>query len=54
MAEKMDMEIVSAGFVDEFCQCYGESMSLRIRSRDIDTILLKAMLDLSDKKIDFA
>ena len=44
-------KVVAAGFVDEFMQCYGESMTLRIKSRDIDTIMLHAMLSIDDKKI---
>jgi len=43
--------VISAGFIDEFMQCYGESTSLRLKSRDIDTILLKSMLSIDDKKI---
>ena len=46
-------EIVSAGFIDEFMQCYGSSASLNISSREKDTILLKVLFQLQDKKIDF-
>ena len=44
--------IVSAGFVDDYMQCYGESTSVRRCSRgDTDTIMLKAMLSIDDKDI---
>ena len=46
-------EVISAGFVDEFMQCYGESATLHKKSRDIDTILLKSMLSIGDKEIKF-
>ena len=45
--------VVSAGFIDEFMQCYGESMTLRKQSRDIDTLVLKTMLSIDDKKLQF-
>lgn len=45
--------VISAGFVDEFMQCFGESMTLRSKSRDIDTYILKSMLGLDDKEIIF-
>lgn len=46
-------KVVSAGWIDEFMQCYGESMTLRTKSRDIDTLLLKTMLSIDDKEITF-
>ena len=46
-------KIISAGFVDEFMQCYGESTTLKIKSRDIDTILLKCTFEINDKKLSF-
>ena len=46
-------KVVSAGFIDEFMQCYGESTTLRIKSRDIDTTILKSMLSIDDKDIKF-
>lgn len=46
--------VISAGFIDEFMNCYGESMTLHIRSRGKkDTYRLHSMLELHDKKIDF-
>ena len=57
MAKMMKMltlcNIESAGFIDEFMQCYGESSSLRKQSRNIDTTILKSMLSIDDKKIVF-
>ena len=46
-------KILSAGFIDEFMQCYGESTTLRLKSRDIDTTILKSMLSIDDKDIRF-
>ena len=46
-------EVISAGFIDEFMQCYGESTTLNLKSREIDTILLKSMLNIDDKKLIF-
>jgi hypothetical protein len=43
----------SAGFVDEFMQCYGESQGLRLKSKDGDTELLHRQLNLSDKQINW-
>lgn len=46
--------LVSAGFIDEFCQCYGESVSTYTKSRkEIDTLILKQMLRIDDKKLMF-
>jgi hypothetical protein len=46
-------KVESAGFIDEFMQCYGESSTLRLKSRDIDTSILKSMLSIDDKVIKF-
>ncbi len=43
--------VISAGCVDEFLQCYGESYTLRIKSRPEDTDILHRQLDINDKKI---
>jgi hypothetical protein len=43
--------VLSAGFIDEFLQCYGESSSLRISSKEGDTKLLHSQLSIDDKKI---
>ena len=55
MAKMMGMltlkNVLSAGFIDEFMQCYGESSTLRKQSRDIDTTILKTMLSIDDKEI---
>lgn len=46
--------IVSAGFIDEFLQCFGESSSLMIGSRkEVDTNLLRNMLDIEEKELTF-
>jgi hypothetical protein len=46
--------VVSAGFIDEFMQCYGSSTSLRANSRPAeDTKLLKSMFSIDDKEIIF-
>jgi hypothetical protein len=45
--------VVSAGFIDEFMQCYGESTTLRTKARDIDTLMLKTMLSIDDKDFVF-
>jgi len=46
--------VISAGFIDEFMQCYGESFTLKKQSRkDIDTLLLKTMLEIDDKALFF-
>ena len=55
MADAMKLlslpNVRSAGFIDEFMQCYGESMTLGKKSRNIDTTLLKTMLEIDDKVI---
>ena len=44
--------LISAGFIDEFMQCFGESMTLNIKARpDEDTRLLKKMFQIDDKHI---
>lgn len=43
--------VLSAGFIDEFLQCYGESSSLRISSKEGDTQLLHTQLNIDDKNI---
>jgi len=46
--------VVSAGFIDEFMECYGESISVNRKSRkDIDTLMLQTMLSIDDKKIEY-
>jgi hypothetical protein len=46
--------LVSAGFIDEFMQCYGSSSSLRIGSRpEEDTKLLQKMFQIQDKKLTY-
>lgn len=46
--------VVSAGFISEFLTCYGESITLSVRSRpDMDTLLLHSMLEFEDKEIKF-
>lgn len=44
-------EVVSAGFIDEFMQCYGSSSSLNVSSDPNDTKMLKRMFSIEDKKI---
>jgi hypothetical protein len=45
--------LVSAGFIDEFMQCYGESSSTGVSSRkERDTKILHETLGISDKRID--
>lgn len=44
-------ETVSAGFVDEFMSCYGESSSMRLKSRPEDTLLLKSSLGINHMEI---
>ena len=41
----------SAGFVDEFMQCYGESQGLGLKSKSTDTDRLHTQLEIADKKI---
>ncbi len=42
-------DVISAGFVSENFECYGESFSLKVKSRgDIDTKLLRQMLRLKE------
>ena len=46
--------VLAAGFVNEFMDCYGESMTLRLKSRgEEDTYRLHAMTDLDDKEVIF-
>jgi hypothetical protein len=46
-------QVVSAGRIDDFMQCYGESITLNLKSRDEDTVILKKMLNIEDKKLVF-
>lgn len=47
-------EIVSAGSIDEFMQCFGESFTLNVRTRgNMDTTLLHRMLEIEDKQLRF-
>jgi hypothetical protein len=48
--------VVSAGFIDDYLQCYGESASLMMkRSRKkVDTDLLRKTLDIDDKELLFS
>mgnify|MGYP007134672514 CR=1 FL=1 len=46
-------ETVSAGFVDEFLNCYGESSSMGLRSRPEDTNLLRSSLGMNDLEIKY-
>ena len=47
MARARYPKVVSAGFVDAYMNCFGESMSVGKRSRDdIDSLMIRAMLDL--------
>lgn len=44
--------IISAGFINEFMECHGSSMTCRCSARgDIDTIMLHAMLNIDDKVV---
>jgi len=46
--------IISAGFIDEFMNCFGSSMTCRCSTRgDIDTIMLHEMLNIDDKELKF-
>ena len=46
--------LVSAGFIDEYMQCYGSSSTLRASSRpDEDTELLHKMFKIQDKEIKY-
>jgi hypothetical protein len=46
--------LVSAGFIDEFMNCYGSSESLRASSRpNEDTELLHRMFDIRDKELKY-
>ena len=49
--ESLWPKIVSAGFISEFMECYGESMSVNRKSRDLDTLMLQIMLSIDDKEI---
>lgn len=46
-------KVISAGFIDDFMQCYGESQTLNLKSRTEDTVLLHKMLEISDKILKF-
>lgn len=47
-------KVVSAGFINEFLECYGESLSTNARSRnEVDTKMLHKMLEIEDKKLKF-
>jgi len=47
-------EIVSAGFVGEFMECYGSSSTLRVSSRpEKDTKMLHRLFEIDDKEIKF-
>ena len=47
-------KVISAGFIDEFMKCYGESQTLNLKSRfEEDTLLLHTMLEISDKTLSF-
>ena len=47
-------ECVSAGFIDEFLKCYGESMTVNRKSRgELDTLMLHTMMEIDDKKLVF-
>jgi len=51
---KFSYEIISGGYIDEFLNCYGSSMTLRIKSRpEEDTEILHQMLNIKDKEIKF-
>ncbi len=39
--ERVMREPISAGFVDQSANCYGESITLRLKSREEDSILLQ-------------
>jgi hypothetical protein len=46
--------IISAGFIDEFLKCYGESMTVNKKSRgEYDTLMLHNMLNIDDKELKF-
>ena len=45
--------LVSAGFIDEFMNCYGSSMTLRVSSRPEDTELLHRFFRIDDKKLTY-
>lgn len=45
--------VLSAGFVDDFLQCFGESITLKIKSKSGDTEILHMQLDIDDKKMKF-
>ena len=46
-------KVVSAGMVDEFLQCYGESTSLRCKSKAEDTEYLRIQLGINNKRLTF-
>lgn len=46
-------KVVSAGMVDEFLQCYGESTTLKCKSKDVDTEYLRIQLGIDDKQLTF-
>ena len=41
-------DIVGAGFVSSDLKCYGESVSLKVKSRPEDTALLRRMLRIDE------
>lgn len=41
-------KVISAGFIDDFMQCFGESQTLNLKSRKEDTVLLRTMLEIND------
>ena len=46
--------VISAGFIDEFMKCYGESLTVRSKSRgQKDTDMLHKELGINDKKLVF-
>jgi len=46
--------IISAGFINEFMECYGRSQTLRVSYREgSDTQLLKESFQINDKKFTF-
>ena len=52
MARKIDCEVISAGFVNCNLQCFGESISLKIKSReDIDTRLCMNMFGTTEEDL---
>lgn len=51
---KLDFPVVvSAGMIDEFMKCHGESTTLGVNSRKQDTEMLHKMMGIDDKKLEF-